>query len=82
MTTSVYDRYGQLAPTVTVTELRQHPGRIWKLTDRRGAVGISRNGETLAVCLSLDQFVTLLFRIPARRPRKKRKTRKKVRRMS
>jgi len=80
MTTNIYYRHGQLAPTVTVTDLRRYPGRVWKLADRRGAVGISRDGETLAVYLSLDRFVSLLFGIPTRRPRKKQKTRGTARR--
>ena len=47
---------------------------------RRGVVGISLDGETLAVCLSLGQVVSLLFQIPAPTRRKKHKVRKKVRR--
>ena len=80
MATEIYDRYGDPAPTVTVTEIRRHPGRFWKLADRRGAVGISRDGETLAVALSLDQFVSILFGTQSRPRRKKRKTRRKAQR--
>lgn len=80
MATEIYDRYGGPAPTITVTEIRRHPGRFWKLADRRGAVGISRDGETLAVALSLEQFVSILFGIQAKPRRNKRKIRRKARR--
>lgn len=78
MATKIYDRYGDLAPTVTLTEIRRRPGRFWKLTEHRGAVGISRDGETLAVALSLDQFVSLLFGTHVRPRRKKRPRPKKA----
>lgn len=73
METKIYDRHGDLAPMITLTEMRRHTGRFFKLTNRRGAVGISRDGVTLAVALSLDQFVSLLFGIQTRPRRKKRK---------
>ena len=76
MTANVYDRRGKLAPTITVAELRRRPGRFWKLTEQRGAVVISRDEEPLAVALSLDQFVSLLFGLINSQPRKPRKTRK------
>ena len=79
MTTDIHDRYGKRAPTVTVTEIRRRPGKFWKLVDRRGVVGINWDGETLAVALSLDQFVSLLFGIPPGNPRKKHKSRGKSR---
>lgn len=80
MATEIYDHYGKRAPTVAVTELRRRPGRVLKLTDRRGAVGISRDGATIAVALSLDQFVSILFGIHARPRRKKREARGKAQR--
>ena len=45
MATEIYDRYGDLAPTVTATDIRRRPGRLWKLANRRGAVEISLDGE-------------------------------------
>lgn len=75
MTTKIYDRYGNLAPAVTAADIRKRPGRFWKLTDRRGAVGIKQGDETVAVALSLDQFVSILFGVQACPRRKKRKIR-------
>jgi hypothetical protein len=75
MPTRIYDRRGNPAPTLTAQEIRQRPGRFWKLTEQRGAVGISQHGETVAVALSLDQFVSILFGIQTRPRRKKRKLR-------
>jgi len=80
MTTQIYDRRGQLTPIVTEADLRRRIGRFWKLVDRRGTVGISQDGETVAVALSLDQFVSILFGIhrgpghkrKRKRPRSKR----------
>ena len=63
MPTRIYDRRGNPAPTLTAQEIRRQPGRFWKLTEQRGAVGISQDGETVAVALSLDQFVSILFGI-------------------
>lgn len=80
MATKVFDRHGDPAPTITVTGIRRHAGKFWKLVDRRGAVGISLGGETIAVALSLDQFIALLFGIQARPRRKKRKSLGKARR--
>lgn len=74
----VYDRRGNPAPTMTVSDLRKNIGRFWILADRRGAVGIKRSNETVAVALSLDQFVSILFGIQNRPPRKKHKLRENV----
>jgi len=71
MTTEIYDRRGKHAPTVASTELRRDIGRFWKLIDRRGSVGICQDGETIAVALSLDQFVSILFGIQPKARRKK-----------
>lgn len=79
LATIIYDRNGELAPTVAATEIRRHPGRLWKLIDRRGAVGISQDGETIAVGLSLNQFALILLGFRPRPRREKRKTRKKAR---
>ena len=74
---TILDRHGKPAPTVTVADLKRRPGRFWKLTAYHGAVAIDENGETLAVGLSLDQFVSLLFGISAHPRRKKHKSRGK-----
>lgn len=76
MTTTIYDRRGKPAPAVTVAELRRRPGHFWKLTEQRGAVVISRDEQPLAVALSLDQFVSLLFGLANSRSRKRRAPRK------
>lgn len=80
MSTKIYDRRGEPAPILTAQEIRQRPGRFWKLTERRGAVGISRDGEMVAVALSLDQFVSILFGTQLRSRRKKHETRGKAQR--
>lgn len=77
--TTIHDRHGKPAPTITAADLKRRPGRFWKLTESRGAVGISRDGEVIAVGLSLDQFVSLLFGLQRRPNRKKRKSRGKTR---
>lgn len=74
MTTAIRDRYGRPAPRVTTTSLRRRPGRFWKLVERRGAVILTKPDGPEAVALSLDEFVTLLFGLPRRKPRRKRKT--------
>lgn len=79
MTKAINDRYGKPAPTMTVTEIRRRPGQLSKLTECRGAVAISRNGEIITVALSLDVFVSLLFGI--KKPKhSKRRTSSKLKR--
>lgn len=73
MTTAILDRYGQPAPKVTTTELRRRPGKFRKLVERRGAVILTQPGGPEAVALSLDEFVSLLLRLPRRKPRRKRR---------
>ena len=80
MTTAILDRKGRAAPKVTTTSLRRRPGQFWKLVERRGAVVITQPDGPEAVALSLDEFVSLLFGISRRKPRRKRKaTAKRVR---
>ena len=76
MATKIYDRRGNHAPTVSIKDIRLRIGRFWKLVGRRGAVGISQNGKMVAVALSLDQFISMLFGIENRK-RKKRTLRKR-----
>lgn len=73
MTTAILDRYGRPAPKTTTTKLRRQPGQFWKLVERRGAVILAQPGGPEVVALSLDEFVSLLFGISRRRPRRKRK---------
>lgn len=73
MTTSILDRRGRALKKVTLTELRRRPSRFWELVERRGAVTIDRDGESVAVALSLSEFFSLLFRVPTAKPRRKRK---------
>lgn len=80
MATKIYDRCGYLAPTLTAQEIGQQPGRFWKLTEQRGAVGINRDGEPVAVALSLDQFLSILFGTQVRPGSKKHSARSKARR--
>lgn len=74
----VRDRRGKTAPVVAVAAFRQI-GPFWKLVDRHGVVGISRDGETVAVCISCDHFVSLLFGISQNTGRKRGKTRSRTR---
>ena len=69
--TPVLDRYGRKAPSLDVAEIHKRPGHTWQLVERRGTVVINENGEAAAVMLSLDQFVSILFGIHRRQPRKK-----------
>lgn len=73
----VRDRRGKAAPILPIAELRRM-GRFWRLVERHGAVGISRDGETLAICISCDHFVSLLFGISQNTGRKRRKTRSRT----
>lgn len=77
--TTIYDRYGKPVPTITAADLKRLPGRFWKLAEGRGAVSISQDGYVVAVGLSLDQFVSLLFGIQRHPHRMKRKNRQTVR---
>jgi len=80
MTTAIIDRHGRPAPKVTTAALRRRPGQFWKLVERRGAVIIEPPEGPQAVALSLDEFVSLLFGLPHRKPRRKRKAAAKRRR--
>src|SRR5215469_16345182 len=73
MTTAILDRHGRPAPKVTTAALRRRPGQFWKLLERRGAAIIEQPDGPHAVALFLDEFVSLLFGLPHRRPRRKRK---------
>lgn len=75
MMMKIYDRRGNPAPMMTVSDLHKDIKRFWMLTDRSGAVGIRRGDETVAVALSLDQFVSILFGIQSRPHHKKHKLR-------
>ena len=77
--TTIRDRYGRPAPTIIAADLKRRPRRFWKLAEGRGAVSISQDGDVVAVGLSLDQFVSLLFGIQRRPRRKKRKNSQTVR---
>lgn len=77
MATSILDRRGRALPKIALTELRRRPGRFWELVERRGAVAINRDGESVAVALSLAEFVSLLFGMPAVKPHRKKKSQAK-----
>ena len=74
MTMKIYDRRGVLAPTMTVTHVRADIGRFWMLMARRGAIDIKQGNKTIAVALSLDQFVSILFGIQTQPHHKKSRT--------
>ena len=64
----ILDEKGRPAPRVTAENLRRRTGHAFKLAERRGAVIIARDGEDVAVMLSLAQFWRLLFEFALRSP--------------